>query len=319
MSVSISENPLFAKLSSLDNILIAGAGGGYDIYSGVPLYMALRRQGKTVHLSNFSFSFLHKAIAKEIFSKCFAVDASKITHLDYFPEKYLAVWLKNVYQEDIPVYSIPQTGVMQLKSIYQYLKTTLNLEAIVLIDGGTDSLMFGDEAGLGTPSEDSASIAAVNALENLNKYLVCLGFGIDHFHGVPHYSFLENVATLTQENAYLGCFSITNQNTEGFQFLELVKYANQCSQHSPSIVANSVASAIEGKFGNFHATTRTRNSELFINPLMNLYWAFELEAVARHIQFLPHIAHTREFADIRYIIQAYRAEITPKKRKQLPL
>ena len=35
---------------------------------------------------------------------------------------------------------------------------------MVLVDGGTDSLMRGDEVGSGTPEEDTASLAAVNAL-----------------------------------------------------------------------------------------------------------------------------------------------------------
>lgn len=34
-------------------------------------------------------------------------------------------------------------------------------------DGGTDSLMFGNESGLGTPSEDMSSIAAVYDLKNV--------------------------------------------------------------------------------------------------------------------------------------------------------
>jgi len=319
--LSIAQNPLFARLEEVDNILIAGAGGGYDIYSGIPLYLALKKQGKKVHLANLSFSLLLSKLAEEVYPKCFLVNSEldKSYKIDYFPEKYLSIWLKNYLKEEIPVYAMPQTGVIPLKNVYEYLQRTLNLEAIVLIDGGTDSLMFGDEAGLGTPSEDGASIAAVYQIPLEHKYLVCLGFGIDHFHGVPHHSFLENVATLTKENAYFGCFSITNQTEEGKQFSNLVEYANQKMKRLPSIVANSIASALEGEFGDYHATHRTRSSELFINPLMNLYWVFSLDTVAKHIRFLPAIMETGSFESIRFIIYAFREEITIKERKDIPL
>jgi hypothetical protein len=321
MPLSLTQNPLFEALADIQNILIAGAGGGFDVYSGVPLYLALRAQGKNVHLANLSFSFLHPRIADEIFSNCFKVlpDSGQLSVADYFPEKYLAQWLKMKFSEDIPVYAFSQVGVVQLKNAYQYLVNSLDIQAIILADGGTDSLMFGTEPGLGTPSEDSASIAAVYQLVVPKKYLVCLGFGIDHFHGVSHYHFLENVAELAQMQAYLGCFALTNQMSEGQDFINLVNYSNQKMPTSPSIVCNSVASAIQGHFGDYHATRRTGRSELFINPLMNMYWAFELNAVAEKNQFLPAIMNTRSFDDIRFIIEAYRYEISPKKRKNIPL
>lgn len=323
MNFSISQNPIFTQLENKHNILIAGAGGGYDIYSGLPLYLALKEQGKNVYLANLSFSFLHHKIAEEVYPKCFLINAEMTQEfeIDYFPEKYLARWLKNQLKEEVPIYAMPQTGVIPLTNVYQYLQDTLNLEAIILIDGGTDSLMFGDEAGLGTPAEDSVSIASVHQLKNIDKYLLCLGFGIDHFHGVSHYSFLENVAKLTKKNAYLGCFSITNQNKEGKAFLDLVNYVNEKMWKSPSIVANSVASAIGGAFGDYHATHRTNNSELFINPLMNLYWVFLLDEVAKQNQFLPAIMQTNSFESLKFIIYTFREEIKSKikMRKDIPL
>ncbi|MFF7988525.1 hypothetical protein ACFZDG_01885 [Kitasatospora xanthocidica] len=40
--------------------------------------------------------------------------------------------------------------------------------AVLLVDGGTDILMRGDEAGLGTPEEDMASLAAVAGLREVS-------------------------------------------------------------------------------------------------------------------------------------------------------
>lgn len=48
--------PFFTELDHARIILLAGAGGGFDIFSGLPLYFGLRDAGKQVHLANLSFS-----------------------------------------------------------------------------------------------------------------------------------------------------------------------------------------------------------------------------------------------------------------------
>lgn len=49
-----------------------------------------------------------------------------------------------------------------------------------------------------------------------------------------------------------------------------------------SIVSSSILSAIAGEFGDCHATVRTDGSELWINPLMGMYWAFSAESRVCH-------------------------------------
>jgi hypothetical protein len=55
---SLATPPLFAALAPARNVLIAGAGGGFDVYAGLPLALALWRSGVQVHLANLSFSEL---------------------------------------------------------------------------------------------------------------------------------------------------------------------------------------------------------------------------------------------------------------------
>lgn len=40
-----------AALEASNNILIAGAGGGFDLYTGLPMYERLRSLGKRVSLA----------------------------------------------------------------------------------------------------------------------------------------------------------------------------------------------------------------------------------------------------------------------------
>ena len=50
--------PRIAALGSAERVLVAGAGGGFDGYAGLPLALTLGRLGKEVHLANLSFSAL---------------------------------------------------------------------------------------------------------------------------------------------------------------------------------------------------------------------------------------------------------------------
>lgn len=50
---------------------------------------------------------------------------------------------------------------------YEALVKKLNLDTIITVDGGTDSLMTGDECGLGTPTEDMSTICALNQIKNV--------------------------------------------------------------------------------------------------------------------------------------------------------
>lgn len=50
------ELPFFQKLADSRRVLIAGAGGGFDVFSGLPLYFLLRESGREVYLANLSFS-----------------------------------------------------------------------------------------------------------------------------------------------------------------------------------------------------------------------------------------------------------------------
>jgi hypothetical protein len=188
--------PFFKEVEQVQSILLAGAGGGFDIFCGLPLYFGLRDQGKRVHLANVSFSPLFSATGCWLSPALMEVTAATQGNNRYFPEMYLAQWFA-AQGEHVPIYCFERTGVQPLLAAYQTLIDLLRVDAIILIDGGTDSLMRGDEPGLGTPEEDIASIATVHQLSLAHKLLLCLGFGIDTFHGVCHTYFLEAVAELT--------------------------------------------------------------------------------------------------------------------------
>jgi hypothetical protein len=125
------------------------------------------------------------------------------------------------------------------------------------------------------------------------KYLTCLGFGVDSFHGVCHAHTFEAVAELTQQGAFLGTFSLVKEMPEVQRYLEAVQAVHDAMPDAPSIVCSSIVSALDGHYGDYHQTARTRASTLWINPLMTLYWCFRLGPVARRILYLDAIKQTR--------------------------
>jgi hypothetical protein len=158
-----------------------------------------------------------------------------------------------------------------------------------------------------------SSIAAVANLEHVpTKLLVCLGFGIDTYHGVCHANFLEAVAELTQSDHFLGAWSLLPRMPEVQKHRDAAEFTFAQMSHHPSIVSSSILDGIAGEFGNFHRTNRTEGSKLFINPLMGLYWGFQLEGVAKRNLYLDQIQTTNTRREISRIIDAFRSEIQIK-------
>lgn len=287
---------------------MAGCGGGYDVLSGMSLYFALRAQGKNVTLANLSFTNLPATGGKELCSGCFEVTSSTKPGKDsYFPELYLAKWLAEKGEQPLVYAFERRLGVKPLTQAYQHIIKKHGIDAFVLVDGGTDSVMFGNEIKMGTPTEDHCSMAAACLTSVPIKLLTCLGFGVDTFHGVSHGLFLENVAALEKSGGYLGCFSVASSSQEGDLYIECYKAVSQHMQ--PSIVCTSIIDGMCGEFGDHHSTTRTSGSQLFINPLMSIYWTFDLQKIVDRIQYLEKLNATETNHEIRVLINSHTKSV----------
>jgi hypothetical protein len=313
--------PFFHSLAQCKRILLAGAGGGWDVLCAIPLMSNLLSQGKEVVLANFSFTWLDQTTAKCVFLHLYEImpDNEVTGERTYFPEKWLAQWLR-IQQLSVPLFAFERTGPASLAAAYRWIMATYEVDAIVLVDGGTDILMLGDEEGLGTPQEDMCSLAAVHSLAMENSFVACLGFGIDHFHGVSHFRFLENVSELIRKGGFLGSFHLLGEMPEAQAFLEVVRYMNLAQPDMEGIVANSIASSLEGKFGDDHFTDRTAGSELFINALMTQYWTFHLPTLASANRFLGTAMSAATMAELNARMKAYRDGLPSlRSHKSLPL
>jgi hypothetical protein len=283
--------PFIDELDKAQTILIAGSGGGFDVFCGLPLYFWLKKAGKTVHLANLSSGALAFCDAENPVPALWRI-TPQTAATKYFPEMHLSAWLTARYGET-PVCAIAPSGARPVSAAYRWLAETLKPDAVILVDGGTDSLMRGDEAGLATPEGDAVSLLAAQALKDVpQKFLVCLGFGVD---------------------AYLGAWSLC-QDSEEFRFYkDACEYTIARLPHQPSIVNTSIIAAVNGSFGDVHSTERTEGSKLFINPLMALYWSFRLDGVAHRNLYLYQIRNTETADEVSLAIEKFR-DALPKTR-----
>ena len=317
VAVPMDELRLPSSLESSSRILVSGAGGGFDVYAGIPIYARLRALGKQVFLGNLSFTALAGTDARALTPALYVVDASTTGEDLYFPERTLAAFLRTLGHKT-SIYSFAKSGVAAIREGYRHLVRLLDLDAIVLVDGGTDILLRGDEAGLGTPAEDMMSLAAVAGLDVPTRIVTCVGFGIDTYHGVCHANWLENVAALTECGGFLGATALLPDMPEVKLYRDAVRTADSDHRHMESIVNGSIVSAIEGRFGDYHRTQRTQSSRLFISPLMTLVWAFDLMSVARRNLYLHRLEKTRNAWDVLLAIEEFRAATPSRKAESIP-
>src|SRR5579859_3409629 len=173
--------PILDYLAPCKHILIAGMGGGFDVFCGLPIYLELEQLGYDVHLANLSFSDIAGLNdGEELADTLVGVNVEIEGVFDYFPEYYLAQWFYEERNEEITIWCFEKTGARPLIKNYQTLVKHLGIDGILLIDGGVDSLMRGDEPEPGTLLEDSLSLLAVNELKQVPvRFTACLGLGIE--------------------------------------------------------------------------------------------------------------------------------------------
>lgn len=300
---------LLNGLEESENILIAGAGGGFDIFCGLPLFFALEQAGKKVTLANYSFSRFSKALARwGTTPNLLDVDAdTEGDDPDYFPEKYLCQWFRHKRGTEKKLYAFAGNfGVVQLRAAYKAIIEKHKIDTLALVDGGTDSLLQGDEAGLGTPAEDMTSICAARDLPLRRKLLLSLGLGVDRFHGVHHSDVLAFIAKTIQNDGFLGALALNKNMPEVTEYVNACEFVFKRMPRKTSIVNTSIIDALNGNFGDYHSNERTHGSELYINPLMTIYWSFDLNAVADTVLYLDRLEETKSFEEVLREIKNFR-------------
>jgi hypothetical protein len=314
--------PILDRLANSQRILIAGAGGGFDVFAGLPIYFTLREMGKTVHLANYTFmdfKLLSFFSELDVLIPELVIGARPPARQGLpYAEGYLSEWFRDVCGEDITVWMFAHTGAAPLIKGYAALTDYLGIDALILVDGGVDSLMRGDEQAPGTLIEDSITLTAVEPLDIPVKILACLGFGTEVEEGVCHHHALENIAALAQEGGILAACALTPQMERFQQFSTASRYVWEKPRHPKSHITTRVVPAVHGHFGNYHMydDDDSYRVSVFVSPLMSLYWFFDANTVIQRsliIDMLRPTYSTRE-AFLKYADLRLKLKIRPEKR-----
>jgi len=83
-------------------------------------------------------------------------------------------------------------------------------------------------------------------------------------------------------------------------------------------VHGQIAAATGGAFGDVRFTTRTAGSELFVNPLMSIYFTVRTDALARRNLYLDRLEGTTDMGQVSRRIEQFRADISPRPARTFP-
>ena len=277
----------------------------------MPLAHALRDREIAVHFASLSFCYLNGlegARQDPDHPNLYAVDGDAATEHAYCPE----AWLARVVGG--PIWCFDKTGVRPLAAAYRALVGRLAIDAVVLVDGGIDAVLRGDETSLGTPSEDLASLAAVAALDEVPvRILACVGLGAEMRDGIQHAQVFARIAELTREGAYLGAAALVPGAPETDAYLAAVEhvFAHQRDQKRSHVHA-VVTAAARGDYGAVAPS-------VWLSPLLSMFWFFDAAAVARTHFFLRELAGTESIWQVAAIIEGIRKQIGIRPREPIPL
>ncbi len=310
---AILTSPILDTLTSQSQVLLAGCGGGYDILGAIPLMVELEAAGHTVHLGSLTFSNVDALVGVES-NGCgvFTVGAEAAIESVYCPEAWLAAWASARGKPRV-IHTWFKSGVQGLLTHFEYLRSTLNLDAVILIDGGIDAILKGNETSLGTPAEDLASVAAVRACGIPHRLIACLGLGAELRDGIPHAQVFERISEITRQGGYLGSSGLIQDSEPGRAYREAVEFVFSHQQRvHRSHVHEVVLRAMAGEFG-------ALAPDVWLSPLLNMFWFFELDVVADTHLFLEHLTHTRTIGEITMLVDGLHKSVGVRPKTVIPI
>jgi hypothetical protein len=352
-----------AQLSdpSVKNVLMVGTGGGFDFVHSLLLVPELKRLGKSITMASYSFGqptqyageattlvwsddkpvsgesadSVKKPLASPMIVKRIG-DASKCTASEqshYAPELHVVSFLDAQFPAEAPhsIYAHYARAwtINSLHKFYAHLVALHDIHAVIAFDGGTDSLVLGDEAGLGDPIEDAVTVGAFARLTNVKyKLLITVGFGCDRFNGVGDCASLRAVAELTAANAFLGSLSL-HADAEPYIFYRNALDHIYSKQSFRSVLAGATCAAVEGSAYGFafpeelnsrmRGGNRPAQSGLFVWPLMAMLFAFDIDKVAARSQVVRWLQDANTSMENMRLFARGREAVTIRPVEEFPL
>jgi hypothetical protein len=316
------------KDPKIRSVLLVGCGGGFDFVHSLLIYDDLIQLGKEIYVGSYSFGnpqdysanppleplfsdsysrntsntdYSNHSISNDILSPIvYRISSICSGSTEYCPELGYCSYLDLLYPSKSPheiyAYYARSFTTRTLTQFYSQLISHHDIDVVICIDGGSDSLMKGDEHGLGDPIEDAVSVAAIASLCcSLQSYsnptpspsltspkqplglLYTVGFGCDRFNFVSDASSFRAVAELTALGGFLGSFSLTPSSHRVSIYREGLAHIYQ-RQQMRSILSGCILASALGSYGtDLHSSSLTtssgidRHSSFSTHPFLSLW------------------------------------------------
>lgn len=277
-------------------VIFSGIGGGYDIFTCLPMYYTLKDKYDIV-MCNLSFTSrenMNNCGIRQLIDGCYQVISGNYAEgIEYFPEYQLANALNTT------VYAM--TKYDTVKDIIAFYQAIGNIQidqihAIYMFDGGCDVLLSGKETGLGTPVEDIMHLKAVMVLpiSISNKFVCALGMNADCGDGVIEHELIDRLDFLRKHGVIIheeilelsGSGSESGSENATRYYYDIMR---NCSP-SNSIVNSFILSAIEGNTGKIvpeYIKTRIAvNTCVNISELTKTFIVCDANELCKHCYYM---------------------------------
>src|SRR4051812_49716672 len=124
--------PFFSRLEKPARILVAGCGGGFDVFAGVPIAQYLMAMGKSVVFANFSFSNLWLCGGERVTPTMWRGGQTPHQKADFLGKK-VGGWL-HAKRQKAPVLAFAESGGRPLSAAPSWVIDQQHNEPVVLVD-----------------------------------------------------------------------------------------------------------------------------------------------------------------------------------------
>jgi len=287
-------------LDDAQNILLIGLGGGFDVFTGLPFIF---------HWPDKNFIITNHSTSQE-----FVVQP---TTTENYPEGMIAD-IQNISAK----YTIGRHGPKLVKSALDQILQTHQIDVILGVDGGVDSLAQGDEEDYGTVLEDFVTLAALSDIE-IPKVACCAGFGCETEENMNFYRVLENMSDLAFSNKFYGSFSLTQEMREFQLYVRECKNAWADGRRKSHIQTKIISAAIGGFggsncFSDVDPRVAESTGKCFISLLSSIFWMFDLDAVIENNLAIQTMKQGNTFTDAKLLLRQFMMQQN-SLRSHLPL
>ena len=289
--------------------ILAGCGGGYDIFGCIPLFYQLKINKILTNLSFTTLDLLEKLsdethIIKLLKGFYLIPPGTYADSCYYFPEYELANKLNH------HVYIIHNTNtISDILECYKLLIKNNNIYDIFLIDGGCDVFLSGNEKGLATPVEDMMHMKAIYLLhKHIKKYVCVIGMNIDCGHGVIEDELLSRLTFLKNNNI------IINQKIWSLDDDLIKKYYEITStcKIKNTIVHSLILESLKNNYGFItpkHLIHKLKNTSVNISELTKTWIQLDLNKLVKTIHYFDKLEFDMTPDQIDSVIEEYIEKI----------